>query len=115
MLELGKLYLPTALDYKFESNKVTFRIPELFSEEYIYDLPCSLQLIFSDSFVTIDYYGENETFLSDLLGLSDQHIAEGNLKHESFGKIQERALKVLSSYIDEAQQELFELFKNSKD
>lgn len=110
MLELGKVYLPTLLSYYPETNKVSLDMPDIHTPDYFKNIEFSLQLAFSGSRVTIMYYGEDDTYLSQILHFEDFCIASGDLESESFGKIQERALRVLGIYITDTQRELLDLF-----
>ena len=92
MLELGKLYLPTLLDFDPENKRITFQSPEIHSREYFINIKYSLELQFSGTGVHILYYGEDDSYLSDTLILEESHIACGDLDAECFSKIQERAL-----------------------
>lgn len=110
MLELGKLYIPTILSYNPVYNRISLERPEFQTFEYFINVDYSLQLSLSGDEIFIMYYGEDDTYLADTLNLENFHIAEGNLNTERFGKIQERALKVLGDYILDSQKELLDLF-----
>ncbi len=110
MLELGKVYLPTWLSYDPETNMISLDLPEIHSPDYFKNVPYSLQLAFSGSRVTVMYYGEDDTYLSQVLHFEDWDIAGGDLELESFGKIQERALRALSKYIPDFNREVYDLF-----
>jgi len=110
MLELGKVYLPTWLSYDPETNMISLDLPEIHSPDYFKNVPYSLQLAFSGSSVTIMYYGEDDTYLSDVLPFETLEIAWGDLGSESFGKIQERALRALGNYIPDLNREVYDLF-----
>ncbi len=110
MHELGKLYLPTLLDFDPENRRITFQSPEIHSKEYFINIIYSLELQFCGTWVHILYYGDDDSYLSDTLLLEEPHIACGDLDTESFSKIQERALKVLGNYIIDSQKELIDLF-----
>ncbi|GGW45568.1 hypothetical protein [Arenibacter certesii] len=112
MFELGKLYIPTLLDFNPNTQKITFKIPEVYSREYIENIEHSLQIHMRGSDVFIIYYGEDDSNLSTTLDLEVPHIAYGNLDSESFGKIQERALHVLRNHIIDSQRELLNLFND---
>ncbi len=92
--------MPTLLDFDPENKKITFQSPEIYS----------LELQFSGTGVYILYYGEDDSYLSEILCLEEAQIAYGDLNTESFSKIQERALKVLGNYIIDSQKELIDLF-----
>ncbi len=51
-----------------------------------------------------------DTYLSQILHFEDWDIPGGDLESESFGKIQERALKALGNYIPDLNSEIFALF-----
>ena len=110
MLDLGKLYIPTILSYDPEHNKISLDRPEIHTPEYFKNIDYSLQLSLVVDEIIIMYYGEDDTYLADTLHLENLIIAGGNLNNESFGKIQERALKVLGEYILDSQKELLVLF-----
>lgn len=112
MINLGKLYIPTTIDFTEKTKKITFQTPEFYTEDYINNLECTLQLNFSKSKVFLNYYCEDDMNLSDHLELSNSYIAMGDLEEEEFAKIQERALKVLSTYIDDSLRELLDLFND---
>lgn len=101
MIDLGKVFIPLILDYSAKKGTITFRMPEYGTQKYIEDSECYLQLTFSNENVTIDYYCEDDMYLSEIFGLKE--IAEGNLKNEIFAAIQSRALQCLSKYIDQSQ------------
>lgn len=110
MLELGKVYLPTWLSYDPETSMISLDLPEIHSPDYFKKVFYSLQLAFSGSRVAIMYYGEDDTYLSDVLHFEALDIAGGNLELESFGKIQERALRALAKYIPDHNREVYDLF-----
>ena len=110
MLELGKVYLPTWLSYDPETNMISLDLPEIHTPDYFKNVFYSLQLAFSGTRVSIMYYGEDDTYLSQVLYFEDWDIAGGDLELESFGKIQERALRALGNYIPDLNKEVFDLF-----
>lgn len=110
MLELGKLYIPTILSYDPERNKISFGRPEIHTPDYFKNIDYNLQLDLNGDQIIILYYGDDDTYLADALHLDYSYIASGNLSKEKFGKIQERALKVLGEYIVDSQRELIDLF-----
>jgi len=110
MIELGKVYIPTLLDFDPENKKITFKNPEIHSKEYFENIQYSLQLHISGSGIFIIYYGEDDSYLSEVLDIEESYIAYGNLNNEKFSKVQERALKVLGNYIIDSQRELLDLF-----
>ncbi len=79
MLELGKLYLPTLLDFDPENERITFQSPEFHSNEYFTNIKYSLELQFSGTGVHILYYGEDDSYLSETLSLEEAQIAYGDL------------------------------------
>lgn len=109
MLDLGKLFLPLTLDYSEKRGTITFRMPEYGTENYIEDSECTLHLSFSRETVFINYYCEDDMYLSQIFELGT--IATGNLNEESFATIQSRALQCLSKYLDDSQKELLEHFE----
>jgi hypothetical protein len=111
MINLGKLFLPTTLDYLDSTQKLTLVTPELHSDDNVENYECTLNLSFCKSRVIIDYYSEDDVFLSELLDL-DEGIVSGDLDEEDFGAIQERALKVLSQHIEDSQRELLDFFES---
>ncbi len=110
MIELGKLFLPKYLDYKGEKGTITFRRPEFHSEDYFNDSECYLTIRTEGYQVYIDYYCEDEFYLSEIFELPTDYIECGNLETEKFEAIQSRALKVLINYIDDSKQEMMEYF-----
>ncbi|MBI6121059.1 hypothetical protein [Salegentibacter maritimus] len=109
-VRLGKVYLPTWLSYDPETNMISLDMPEIYTPDYFKNVFYSLQLAFSGSRVTIMYYGENDTYLSQVLYFEDWDIAGGDLELESFGKIQERALRALGNYFPDLNREVYDLF-----
>jgi hypothetical protein len=110
MVDLGKIFIPLDLDYNFRNGKITFRTPEYMSEDYIMNLQCFLQLQFNQTSVFIDYHCDDDTYLSEHLEIEGGSLASGDLLQENFMVIQERALKVLNEYLEDAHQELMEHF-----
>ncbi len=109
MYELGKLFLPTLIDFKPESDTITFYGSEYGTTDYIYDIECYLYIKFYGDEVAIDYYCEDDEFLTDKLCYF--YIAKGNLKIVSLQTIQEEALRVMSEHIhNKNQQELIDHF-----
>ena len=108
MINLGKLLIPLKIDYKEEEGTITFQIPEIGMEGYVSNIQCFLQINFSDDTVFIDYYCENDHYLSNMLSLPDMEVAYGDLEKESFKDIQIRALKVLCAHLEDSQQELID-------
>lgn len=111
-MELGKLFIPTLIDYKSKSKKITLRHPEYLTDDYINDSECYLKLDFVGDIVFIDYYCEDGFTLSEIFNL-DGGFASGDLENETFGVIQERAFKKLMKYLDKSQskQEMIEYFQ----
>ncbi|MGF7138542.1 hypothetical protein [Roseimarinus sediminis] len=105
---MGKLILPTVVIMEYKSEKLTLRLPEFMSRSYFDNSQCYLHFNFARSTVFVDYYCEDDFYLSDKLDLDD--FAKGDLEKESFEAIQERALKLLCQYIDDDQQEMLEHF-----
>src|SRR5437764_1808804 len=108
MIELGRIFLPLMLDYSSEKGTITFRSPEYGTTDYIENSECSLHLAFSNETVFIDYYCEDDIYLSEVFGLSS--IASGNLDEEDFASIQSQAMQVLFKYLDDSQNEILEHF-----
>ena len=108
MLDLGKLYIPTILDYNPELKKVSFRKPEYLSDDYINNLECTLTINFSGANIYVEYYCEDDTYLSENLELEDGYIATGDLSTEGFENIQKRVLEKLSQFMDDPQSQILE-------
>ena len=106
MLALSKLIIPTEICLK-PNGDITFRSPEFMTQEYYDYIFCSLDMRRDGHQIYIDYYCEDDTYLSE--NLSMEIIASGDLTKERFGTIQERALKELSFFLDNPVQEMSEL------
>ncbi|MDV4044817.1 hypothetical protein CMT37_18555 [Elizabethkingia anophelis] len=104
-MELGNLYIPTIVDFDPWSKKISFIKPHVYSFEYYHHLECLLVLSFLGNRVFIEYHCDNNTLLSKVLGLKQSFISEGNLQLESFKKIQDKAIKVLSAFMDHSESE----------
>jgi hypothetical protein len=111
MIQLGKLILPTVLSVDTIHERVTLRIPNYGTQEYIEQSDGFLQLTFIGTCIEVDYCSENGITLSNLISEELTEIAVGDLKFETFEAIQSKAFKVLSEYMDDAQQELLGHFK----
>jgi hypothetical protein len=110
MIQLGKLILPTVLSLDTKKDKITLRLPNYGTQEYIDHSDLFLQFTFIGSCIEIDYYSEDDKILSNIISEELTEIAVGDLKTETFEAIQERALKVLCQFIDNDQQEMLEHF-----
>ncbi|MCM4156737.1 hypothetical protein [Gramella sp. AN32] len=110
MFELGKLYIPTQLVFDPVTKTISFRMSEIYSEAYFDKIQYSLELKILGSEVVISYYGEDDTYLFQVLNLDEDCIACGSLENASLGAIQEKALKVLQGYMLDPKKELFHLF-----
>ncbi|TDX82835.1 hypothetical protein [Epilithonimonas xixisoli] len=106
MIDLGKLYIPTLLDYNPETQIICFAKPEFGSDDYIYNLECSLTFSFSGTDVFIDYYCDNDTYLSENLGCHNGCIIVGDLEIENFESIQRKALVFLSKFMNSPDSEI---------
>ena len=106
MTQLDKLLIPTEIDLTLD-GLVTFRRPELLSKDYIENIVGILQLTYERTTLYIDYYCDDDSYLSDNLGL--ETIASGDLTKESFGSIQERALQLMTEFMEDPEQEMIEL------
>ncbi len=115
MFDLGRLYIPTLLSFDPVTKTVSFNIPELYSKEYLEQVPYSLELNILGSDAIIYYYGEDDTYLSQVLELDEDFIAAGSLEYESLGAIQEKALKVLEGFIMNPKTELRALFDENEE
>ncbi len=78
MINLGKLILPTFLILKFEKDKLTLRLPEYMTKEYYDDSECFLHFNFINTTVFIDYYCEDDFYLSVKFDIDS--FASGDLK-----------------------------------
>jgi hypothetical protein len=110
MIPLRKLILPTVISVDDHKEKVTLRIPDYGTMEYFDQYDLFLQFTFRGTSVEIDYVSEDDRILSLIVNIEDTEIAIGDLEYETFESIQERALKVLCEFIDDAQQEMLEHF-----
>jgi hypothetical protein len=110
-IEFKNIFLPLYLDYNPETEKVTFEKPEFGTREYYIDHLCFLEIDKYDDWVYIDYYSDADIMLSELLDLDTDCIAKGCLKKDSFEHIQNKALKVLSQFMENAEEEIMELFE----
>jgi hypothetical protein len=112
MIQLGKLILPSVLSVSDVANSVTLKIPDDITEEFKNCIEFDLQFTFIGTCVEIDYYSEEGRLLSLVLQIDETELAVGDLVHETFEAIQERALKILCRYIDDDQQEMLEHFNS---
>lgn len=110
MIQLGKLILPTVLSFNTNHVRVTLRIPNYGTQDYIEQSDCFLQLTFIGTCLEVDYYSEDGITLSNLISEELTEIAVGDLRTDTFEAIQEQALKTLWPFIVDAQQELLEHF-----
>lgn len=115
MFDLGRLYIPTWLSFNSFTKTVSFNMPELYSKEYFEQVPYSLELNILGSDAIIYYYGEDDTYLSQVLDLDEDFIAAGSLEYERFGAIQEKALKVLEEFMLDPKTELRGLFDQTEE
>lgn len=110
MFTLGQLYIPAQLVLSPVTKTISFKVPETYSKGYFVKVEYSLEIKILGSDVEINYYGEDDTYLSEVLGLDECFIGSGSLKRESFGAIQERTLKVLQEFMKHPKKELLDLF-----
>ena len=115
MFDLGRLYIPTMLSFDPVTKMVSFNIPELYSKEYLEQVPYSLELNILGSYIIIYYYGEDNTYLSQVLDLDEDFIAAGSLEYERHGVIQKKALKVLEGFMLNPKTELRALFEENEE
>ena len=115
MFDLGKLYIPTILSFDPSSKTISFTLPEFFTKEHFEHVQYSLELNILGSDAVIYYYGEDDTYLSQVLDLEEEYIAAGSLEYESFGAIQEKALKQLEHFMLDPKTELLDLFNQSEE
>lgn len=97
------------------TKTVSFNIPELYSKEYLKQVPYSLELNILGADAIIYYYGEDDTYLSQVLDLDEDFITAGSLEYESLGAIQEKALKILEGFILNPKTELQNLFDENEE
>lgn len=107
MMDLGKLFLPTTLDYE-QGGNIKFRTPENLHHSYYNETEYQLNISFDNDILYIDYINGEGTYLSFLLEMEEGCIAYGCPSEEAFDVIQSRAFKVLSNYLDESQQKILE-------
>ena len=114
MIDLGKLYIPAQLAYSPVTKTVSFKIPETHSKGYFVKVEYSLEVKILGSDVEINYYGEDDTYLSEVLDLDEDYIVSGSLNTETFGAIQEKVLKELQEYMSDPNKEILDLFNKKE-
>lgn len=108
MIELGKLFIPTLVNWNVKKKRISFDLPEYNTQSYIEDCEGNLEITFVGHTIFLDYYFDNDTRLSNFT--EDDEFINGNLNTETFGNIQTRALKKLIEFMNNPSKELLELF-----
>lgn len=95
---LGDLILPTVID-KTPNDKISFRSPKPGEESYIQNIECFLRLEFCGNSISVDYYCEDDTYLSELFNETHKKYFEYESTQGNFLTFQESLLDILLSKI----------------
>lgn len=110
MYELGKLFIPLSINYDERNDSITIKQTTLSQQEYFENVEYTLDMSFDGPSVCINYYGENDTNLDEVLEIEGGLIARGELEAESFEDIQKRVFDVLKMFMIDPETEMEDYF-----
>ena len=93
-MELGKIILPISID-KTPQKKLSFRNPTSDEEEYYDNVECMLRFDFIGTLIIVDYYGEDDTLLSELFTENQQPLFKFDTEKDDWYIFQHRLLTLL--------------------